>query len=153
MEGGRRELPQEGGVFVRPGDQEADAREVQAAQERELGRFGDQEGTVGVEDVAGQVGASVGGVDAGDGGSREGGGREPVDELRCVVEEYAYVRGCVRWEEGGEQGRSGGGFAGEVVVGEDGVPPPQGRAVVGPAPGDEFGGRGGVLRGLHGGAR
>ncbi|KUM68553.1 hypothetical protein AQI84_36495 [Streptomyces griseorubiginosus] len=137
-------------VLLGAGHQETDAGQVEAAQQRELGGFGDQQAALGVQDVAGEFGAPAGGVDAGDGGPGEGGRAQPHRVFRGVVEQDADVGAGPR-KQFGEEGRPCGGTGRHLVVGE--LPPlePQSGPVVPPPSDDELRDR--TPPGVHEGAR
>jgi hypothetical protein len=73
--------------------------------------FGDHQLHVGVRDVVPEVLAPAGVVQAGDGGTDEGGAAQGEDVVRCVVEQDADVRRAIRLqalaEEPGEGHRFG----------------------------------------------
>ena len=94
----------------------------------QVGALGDQQPALGVQDVAGQLGAPAGGVDPGDGGPREGRRAQPEGELGGVVEQDAEVRLGARWQEVDEQRGAGGGARGDLVVGERRGPRTSARA-------------------------
>ncbi|GHA70434.1 hypothetical protein GCM10010305_11010 [Streptomyces termitum] len=128
---GREEV----GVRVGVGDQEADAGQRQAVEERQVGALGDEDPAGGVGDVAGEFGAAPGGVDPGGGGPREGRRAEPERVLGGVVEQEAEVRLAPRpgRHQVREQGGAGGGAGGGLVVGEDAVLVAQPGPMVAPA--------------------
>ena len=66
---------------------------VEPGQEGEVGRLGDEELARRVPDVASQLGAPAGGVDADDDGPGQAGRPQPHGELGNVVEEDADVEG------------------------------------------------------------
>ncbi|KUN60016.1 hypothetical protein AQJ46_38460 [Streptomyces canus] len=141
---------EQGVVLLGAGHQQTDAGEVEAPQQRQVGRLRDQQAALGVQDVAGQFESPAGGVDAGDGGTGERGGAQPQRVLGGVVEQHTDVGPGAR-QQVGEQRRPGGGADGDLMVGEHPPLEPQPGPVVAPPAGDELRDR--TPPGVHGGVR
>ncbi|KUO13689.1 hypothetical protein AQJ58_00915 [Streptomyces sp. DSM 15324] len=144
---GARAGREESLVLLRAGHQDPDAGQVEPGEQREVNPLGDQQGALGVQDVAGQLGAPAGGIDPGDRRAGERGGGQPQRELRGVVQQHADMRGGARRQQLGEERGPGGGTGRDLVMAEHRVLAPQSRPVVVPAVRYECG------DGLHGGAR
>ncbi|KUM69317.1 hypothetical protein AQI70_31560 [Streptomyces curacoi] len=149
-----RERGEQGVVLRCAGHQQPHAGQVEAVEQRQVGPLGDEDPALGVQDVAGEFRAPAGGVDPGDGGSREGRGTQPHRVLGGVVEQDTDVRLGAGRQQVGQQGRPDGGPGRHLVLRQHPPLEPQPRPVVTPPGAYELGDRTWCgLRGLHERAR
>lgn len=94
--------------------------------------FGYQDPAVGVHDVAGQLGAAPGRVDARNGGPGQGRRAQPQGKFGGVVEQHPQVRFAARRQQIHQERRPCSSAGGDLMVTEDGVLMPQSGPVVAP---------------------